>query len=125
MAFTGWYVDNDVPDCHAQVDDDGTGQIEVTTSRDTYRSIAWAAALDPVWQFLEAMGPGQWRIPAHLVRTEEQIELERHLELLEPAESETCTLPTCWQPATRAERGFPLCATHGALLTTWDSLLGA
>lgn len=71
---------------------------------------------------VEAKGEGTHLVPRTLIESAEAREIRMTLDLLEPAESDTCTLPHCWQASTTSERGFPLCTTHAAALSDWDSL---
>ena len=99
----------------------GCGHFFMT--EDTWYTLSMEGLLDNVMDVIEERGEGTHLIPRSVIDPGAAREVTMALDLLEPAESDTCTLPHCWQSATSRERGFPLCAGHAADLQDWDSLV--
>jgi hypothetical protein len=90
----------------------------------TYRTLSWHGLGGSVIEEMERRGAGLHLIPGRLLDPEAAEEVERTLEYADPAvgHSDACTIPGCLQDVASTRRGFPLCATHDALMADWDDL---
>jgi hypothetical protein len=92
-------------------------------TEDTWYTLTMVRKLREVQRVIASMGEGTHLIPRGVLDPHAASDVSMALDFLEPAESDSCTLPHCLQPATSTERGFPLCSEHSLALQDWDSLV--
>lgn len=145
---SSWHTDDAMRDGYLEVcpDPDYPHQALWWVSPATWTRLAYGGGIPGVAAWAAALQPGEYQIPLALISVEERREVELALSMAETLDDPSddasrsaagclqssghtagaprCTLPTCLQDAVSATRGFPLCATHAALLADWDALLG-
>lgn len=118
------WVDDDMPDGYVEIVGGRLrGMEEIFMSRATYFAISFGGHTERLWDTVQDMR-GTVLLPRAVIEPDAAADLQQGLSFVEPEPSEVCIYPPCSLPAEVVHGdGFPLCAGHAELLSTWDDLV--